>query len=68
MSKSNKCFSIRRYWTVCDVVAVEANSAKEANRIAMDMPLSKAPNYVMDSITNDPSEDVTESTVNKKSA
>lgn len=57
-NKKNKYYSVRRYWTVCDNVVVKANSAEEANKKAMDAPLSPCPDYVSDSITNDQSVDV----------
>jgi hypothetical protein len=56
--KPNKYFSVRRYWTVCDTVIVKADNAEEANEIAMDEPLTDSPDYVEDSINNDPSVDV----------
>jgi hypothetical protein len=58
--KSNKYFSVRRYWTVCDTVVVKADNAEEANEIAMDEPLGEDTSYIEDSMNNDPSVDVTE--------
>ena len=56
--KSNKYFSVRRYWTVCDTVVIKADNAEEANEIAMDMPLTGDTSYIEGSINNDPSVDV----------
>ena len=59
-NKENKYYSVRRYWRMCDVVVVKANSAKEANKKVMGMPLSPLREIVPNSITNDPSVDITE--------
>lgn len=55
-----KTYSVRRYWTVCDVVTVEAEDKFEANGIAFDLPPTDAPEYLDDSMNNDEEIDVVE--------
>ena len=52
-------FAVKRYWSVCDSVEVEADSAVEAIDIAHGMPVDSAKaEFVPDSMNSDPSDDV----------
>ena len=52
-------FAVKRNWSVCDSVVVEANSVSEAVDIAHEMPVdtTKA-EFVPDSMNSDPTCDV----------
>jgi len=58
-----KYYSVRRYWTVCDTVVVQADDENEASELAFEEPLSDSPDYIEDSMTNDPAVDTVEYTV-----
>ena len=52
-------YAVKRYWSVCDEVEVEANSVSEAIDIAHEMPAANAKaEFVPDSMNSDPSCDV----------
>ena len=52
-------FTVKRYWSICDSVDVEANSVSEAIDIAHEMPVDSAKaEYVPDSMNSDPTCDV----------
>ena len=52
-------FAVKRYWSVCDSVDVEANSVSEAIDLAHELPIddTKA-EFVPDSVNSDPACDV----------
>jgi hypothetical protein len=52
-------FAVKRYWSVCDSVDVEANSVSQAIDIAHELPVDNAKaEYVPDSMNSDPTCDV----------
>lgn len=52
-------FAVKRYWSLCDSVDVEANSPSEAIDIAHEMPVdSTEAEFVPDSMNSDPTCDV----------
>jgi len=51
--------AVRRYWSICDSIEMEANSVNEAIDIAHAMPVERnKAEFVPDSINSDPSDDV----------
>ncbi len=52
-------YAVKRYWSVCDEVNVEANSSSEAIGIAHELPVDSAKaEFVPDSMNSDPNCDV----------
>ena len=52
-------YAVKRYWSVCDEVHVEANSISEAIGIAHELPVdSTKAEFVPDSMNSDPTCDV----------
>lgn len=51
-------YAVKRYWEVSDSVYVNAHSEKEAILKAHELPLSKDPEFVPDSINSDELVDV----------
>ncbi|TAK93480.1 MAG: hypothetical protein EPO07_18090 [Verrucomicrobia bacterium] len=52
-------FAVKRYWSVCDEVQVEANSPGEAIDLAHELPVDSAKTeFVPDSMNSDPHCDV----------
>lgn len=52
-------FAVKRYWSICDEVEVEADSPSEAIDIAHAMPVdSTKAEFVPDSMNSDPHCDV----------
>ena len=52
-------FKVKRYWELCDEVAVEADDGDKAIEVAHALPLAAAnAHYVPDSLNSDPDADV----------
>ena len=52
-------YCVKRYWSICDSVDVEANSVTEAIAIAHEMPVENTKaEFVPDSMNTDPDSEV----------